>query len=158
MLDSIRANGLTSRNQSDVDFRVVLIGDANASKLTDALFVHEVPVLAIPVTQFGRAILQLRGYERMVLTPASAVLSTGGIWTSPIVLQTALLARSEGVEVTVASEMIKLVQWKSPGGDNSRSTLNWQYDRDEVSCKFRGNLLCLIFETCLSTCPETFAS
>ena len=61
----------------------------------------------------------------MVLAPAAAILSTGGIWTSDTVLQTAMLAKSLNIGVTIASEMMKLVLWKRPAGDQARASLRW---------------------------------
>lgn len=144
-IDELAVGLVVDAAKAGVDFRVVFVGDAGCENVGKSLDTLDVPWTIIPQVEVASTMISLsQGRETtasnhsgastggtLVLASAAAILSTGGIWSSPSVLQTAVLAKTLGVQVVVPSEVLKLVMWAPSRKDKSR--LQWRQSEDATA-------------------------
>lgn len=145
-MDELVLGLLQHAAMADVDFRVVALEGVDEDALQDGLGRYGVPWTTIPLSALADTLNELvHGDEEeytdvMVLAPAAALQSTGGIWASGTVLQAVMLAKALRIDVTVATEMMKLVRWDWAAAKKTTSELNWRTtEQPRPARKAKGN-------------------
>lgn len=144
-IDELSMGMVVDAAEADVDFRVVFAGGTRCENVGKSLSTLDIRWTIIPQEEVMSTMIALgAGWENapnsnayaappgetIVLASAAAILSTGGIWSSPVVMQTATLAKDLHLRVVVPSEMLKLV--KCSPREKREPWLQWRQNGDST--------------------------